>query len=97
MINAKKLREKYFPEKRVDLKSVMDNIEKEIISAAEKHDESVVVKVPIGLKQKIKGLLEDENYTVCSSAVGRPTESLDKDTQAYLSIFWPEDLVNNYD
>lgn len=48
-------------------------------------------------KDAIKGLLEDENYTVCSSAVGRPTESLDKDTQAYLSIFWPEDLVNNYD
>lgn len=97
MINAKKLRETYFPEKRVNLKGVMDKIEKEIISAAKNHEESVVVKVPIGLKQKIKGRLEDENYTVCSSAVGRPTASRDNDTQSYLSIFWPEDLVTNYD
>lgn len=37
--------------------------------------------------------LEDEDYTVSSSVVGRCDESLDSDVYSHITIFWPEDLV----
>ena len=71
----------------------MNEIEKQIIAAAEAKEESVIVKVPRNLKTRIKAELEDEDYTVSSSVVGRCDESMDSDTYSHITIFWPEDLV----
>ena len=93
MINAKELRNKYFYKDDTNLVDVMNEIEKQIIAAAEKKEESVIVKVPRRLKASIKADLEDEDYTVSSSVVGRCDESLDSDEYSHITIFWPEDLV----
>ena len=65
----------------------------EIIAAAEAKEESVIVKVPRNMKTRIKAALEDEDYTVSSSVVGRRDEFLDSDVYSHITIFWPEDLV----
>ena len=93
MINAKDLRNKYFPKDDAAFVDAMNAIEKQIIAAAEAKEESVVVKVPRTLKDRIKSALEDEDYTVSSSAVGRRDEHLDSDDYSHITIFWPEDLV----
>lgn len=93
MINAKELRNKYFPKDDAAFVDAMNAIEKQIIAAAEAKDESVVVKVPRNLKGRIKDALEDEDYTVSSSAVGRRDEYMDSDEYSHITIFWPEDLV----
>ena len=93
MINAKELRNKYFPKDDAAFVDAMNEIEKQIIAAAEKKEESVIVKVPRNLKTRIKDSLEDEDYTVSSSVVGRCDESLDSDVYSHITIFWPEDLV----
>lgn len=93
MINAKDLRNKYFPKDDAAFVDAMNAIEKQIIAAAEAKEESVIVKVPRTLKDRIKAALEDEDYTVSSSAVGRRTESMDSDEYSHITIFWSEDLV----
>lgn len=93
MINAKELRNKYFPKDDTAFVDAMNDIEKQIIAAAEAKEESVIVKVPRNLKTRIKASLEDEDYTVSSSVVGRCDESLDSDVYSHITIFWPEDLV----
>ena len=93
MINAKELRNKYFPKDDTAFVDAMNEIEKQIIAAAEAKEESVIVKVPRNLKTRIKASLEDEDYTVSSSVVGRCDESLDSDVYSHITIFWPEDLV----
>ena len=93
MINAKELRNKYFPKDDTVFVDAMNEIEKQIIAAAEAKEESVIVKVPRNLKPRIKASLEDEDYTVSSSVVGRCDESLDGDVYSHITIFWPEDLV----
>ncbi len=93
MINAKELRNKYFPKNDTAFVDAMKDIEKQIIAAAEKKEESVIVKVPRNMKTRIKAALEDEDYTVSSSVVGRCDESLDSDVYSHITIFWPEDLV----
>lgn len=93
MINAKELRNKYFPKDDTAFVEAMNEIEKRIIAAAEAKEESVIVKVPRKLKDRIKASLEDEDYTVSSSVVGRCDESLDSDVYSHITIFWPEDLV----
>ena len=93
MINAKDLRNKYFPKDDAAFVNAMHQIETQILTAAEAKEESVVVKVPRTLKDRIKAALEDEDYTVSSSAVGRRTESMDSDEYSHITIFWPEDLV----
>ena len=93
MINAKELRNKYFPKDDASFVDAMNQIEKQIITAAEAKEESVIVKVPSTLKDRLKAALEDEDYTVCSSAVGRRDESMDSDEYSHITIFWPEDLV----
>ena len=93
MINAKELRNKYFPKDGAAFVDAMNEIEKQIIAAAEEKKESVIVKVPRNLKARIKADLEDEDYTVSSSAVGRRDESMDSDAYSHITIFWPEDLV----
>lgn len=93
MINAKELRNKYFPKDDAAFVDAMNEIEKQIIAAAEAKEESVIVKVPRNLKTRIKAELEDEDYTVSSSVVGRCDESLDSDVYSHITIFWPEDLV----
>ena len=93
MINAKELRNKYFPKDDAVFVDTMNAIEKQIIAAAEAKEESVVVKIPRNLKGRIKDALEDEDYTVSSSAVGRRDEYMDSDEYSHITIFWPEDLV----
>ena len=93
MINAKELRNKYFPKDDTAFVDAMNEIEKQIIAAAEAKEESVIVKVPRNLKTRIKASLEDEDYTVSSSVVGRCDESMDSDAYSHITIFWPEDLV----
>lgn len=93
MINAKEIRNKYFPKDDTAFVNTMNQIEKQIITAAESKEESVIVKVPRTLKDRIKAELEDEDYTVSSSVVGRCDESLDSDVYSHITIFWPEDLV----
>lgn len=93
MINAKELRNKYFPKDDTAFVDAMNEIEKQIIAAAEAKEESVIVKVPRNLKTRIKAELEDEDYTVSSSVVGRCDESMDSDAYSHITIFWPEDLV----
>lgn len=93
MINAKTLRNTYFPKDDTAFVDAMNDIEKQIIAAAEKKEESVIVKVPRTLKSRIKSALEDEDYTVSSSVVGRRDEYLDSDVYSHITIFWPEDLV----
>ena len=93
MINAKDLRNKYFPKDDTAFVHAMNQIETQILTAAEAKEESVVVKVPRTLKDRIKAALEDEDYTVSSSAVGRRTEAMDSDEYSHITIFWPEDLV----
>ena len=93
MINAKELRNKYFPKDDAAFVDAMNEIEKQIIAAAEAKEESVIVKVPRNLKTRIKASLEDEDYTVSSSVVGRCDESLNSDVYSHITIFWPEDLV----
>ncbi len=94
MINAKELRNKYFPkDDAASFVDAMNEIEKQIIAAAEEKKESVIVKVPRKLKDRIKADLEDEDYTVSSSVVGRCDESMDSDVYSHITIFWPEDLV----
>lgn len=94
MINAKELRNKYLPKKPdVAFVDAMNEIEKQIIAAAEAKEESVIVKVPRTLKDRIKAALEDEDYTVSSSVVGRCDESMDSNEYSHITIFWPEYLV----
>ncbi len=94
MINAKDLRNKYFPKDDTKFVNTMNQIETQILTAAEARQESVIVKVPRTLKDRIKSALEDEDYTVSSSAVGRRrTEAMDSDEYTHITIFWPEDLV----
>lgn len=93
MINAKELRNKYFPKDDTAFVNTMNLIETQIITAAKVKEESVIVKVPRTLKDRIKAALEDEDYTVSSSAVGRRDEYLDSDEYSHITIFWPEDLV----
>lgn len=94
MINAKDLRNKYFPKDDTVFVNAMHQIETQILTAAEAKEESVVVKVPRTLKDRIKSALEDEDYTVSSSAVGRRRdEAMDSDEYSHITIFWPEDLV----
>lgn len=93
MINAKELRNKYFPKDDAAFVDAMNEIEKQIIAAAEEKKESVIVKVPRNLKARIKADLEDEDYTVSSSVVGRCDESMDIDAYSHITICWPEDLV----
>ena len=93
MINAKELRNKYFPKDDTAFVDAMNAIEKQIIAAAEAKEESVIVKVPRNLKDRIKADLEGEDYPVSSSVVGRCDESLDSDEYSHITIFWPEDLV----
>ena len=93
MINAKELRNKYFPKDDAAFVDAMKDIEKQIIAAAEANEESVIVKVPRTLKDRIKAALEEEDYTVSSSVVGRCDESMDSDEYSHITIFWTEDLV----
>lgn len=94
MINAKDLRNKYFPKDDTVFVNAMHQIETQILTAAEAKEESVVVKVPRTLKDRIKSALEDEDYTVSSSAVGRRRdEAMDSDEYSHITIFWPDDLV----
>jgi hypothetical protein len=93
MINAKELRNKYFPKDDAAFVDAMNAIEKQIIAAAEAKEESVIAKVPRQLKDRIKAALEDEDYTVSSSAVRRLDEYLDSDEYSHITIFWPVDLV----
>lgn len=93
MINAKELRNKYFPKDDAAFVDAMNAIEKQIIAAAEAKEESIIAKVPRQLKDRIKAALEDEDYTVSSSAVCRLDEYLDSDEYSHITIFWPEDLV----
>lgn len=92
MINAKELRNKYFPKDDVAFVDAMNQIEKQIIAAADAKEESVIVVVPTDLKARIKEELENEDYTVSSSAVTVDPEPL-PDGQSYITVFWPEDLV----
>ena len=93
MINAKELRNKYFPKDDTAFVNTMNLIEMQIITAAKVKEESVIVKVPRTLKDRIKAALEDEDYTVSSSAVGRRDEYMDSDEYSHITIFWPDDLV----
>jgi predicted RND superfamily exporter protein len=93
MINAKTLRNTYFPKDDTAFVNTMKQLEQQIIAAAKAKKESVIVKVPRNLKDRIKAALEDEDYTVSSSAVGRCEESMDSDEYSHITIFWPEDLV----
>lgn len=77
MINARELRKKYFKDDpNADIKSIMDSIEKKIIEYAKKHEEWLIVQVPVKYKDWIKSNLEDLDYTVWSSAIGEPKEKL---------------------
>lgn len=92
MINAKTLRNTYFPKDDTAFVDAMNDIEKQIIAAAEAKEESVIVVVPTDLKKRIKEELENEDYTVSSSAVTRDPAPL-PDGKSYITVFWPEDLV----
>ena len=92
MINAKELRNKYFPKDDAAFVDAMNAIEKQIIAAAEAKEESVIVVVPTIMKKRIKEELENEDYTVSSSAVTVDPEPL-PDDKSYITVFWPEDLV----
>lgn len=92
MINAKELRNKYFPKDDVAFVKTMKQIEQQIIAAATAKEESVIVVVPTDLKKRIKEELENEDYTVSSSAVTKDPEPL-PDGKSYITVFWPEDLV----
>ena len=93
MINAKELRKKYFPKDDVEFVDAMNEIEKQVIAAAEQHEDHVVVGVPKELKERIKSALEDDDYTVCSAALGRRDEFMGTNTHTYITVMWPEDLV----
>lgn len=92
MINAKTLRNTYFPKDDTAFVDAMNDIEKQIIAAAEEKEESVIVVVPTDLKKRIKEELENEDYTVSSSAVTRDPAPL-TDGKSYITVFWSEDLV----
>lgn len=93
MINAKELRNKYFPKDDTALVNAMNEIEKQIIAAAEKKEDYVVVGIPKALKERIKSALEDSYYTVGSAALGRRDDSMGTNTHTYITVMWPEDLV----
>lgn len=92
MINAKELRNKYFPKDDTAFVDAMNEIEKQIIAAAEEKEEFVIVVVPTIMKKRIKEELENEDYTVSSSAV-TPNPAPLPDDKSYITVFWPEDLV----
>jgi len=92
MINAKDLRNKYFPKDNAEFVEAMNEIEKQIVAAAEQNEEAVIVVVPKDLKKRIKEELENEDYTVSSSSVTKDPPPL-PDDKSYITVFWPEDLV----
>lgn len=92
MINAKELRNTYFPKDDTAFVKTMNQIEQQIIAAAKAKEEAVIVVVPTDLKKRIKEELENEDYTVSSSAVTKDPEPL-PDGKSYITVFWPEDLV----
>lgn len=53
MINAKELRNKYFPKDDTAFVNAMNQIETQILTAAEARQESVIVKVPRTLKELV--------------------------------------------
>lgn len=90
MIDATEIRKKYFNDDRdADIKSIMDSIEKKIVEYAEKHEEWLIVQVPVKYKECIKSKLEELDYTVWSSAIGETKEKLLRGNQ-FITICWEE-------
>lgn len=90
MINATELRKKYFnDDSDANIKDIMDSIEKKIVEYAEKHEEWLIVQVPVKYKDCIKSKLEDLDYTVWSSPIGEPKEKLLPYNQ-FITICWEE-------
>lgn len=90
MISASEIRKKYFnDDPNADIKNIMDSIEKKIVEYAEKHEEWLIVQVPVKYKDCIKPALEDLDYTVWSSPIGEPKEKLLPGNQ-FITICWEE-------
>lgn len=89
MIKASELRQKYFINESFNdstFEELKTLCEKSIIVAAEKGEDSTIVKIPMMYKKRIAEWLEDNEYTVIS--VNSKTDDL--------AIFWPEELVELY-
>lgn len=90
MISAGEIRKKYFNDDvDANIKNIMYGIEKKIVEYAEKHEEWLVVQVPVKYKDCIKSKLEDLDYTVWSSPIGESKENLLPGNQ-FITICWEE-------
>lgn len=94
MIDAKELRKKYMNDNDipVDITECLEQIEQQIIEAAQNQKEAISIPVPRKYKIRIKEELENENYTVISGTLRKDNLNLESHLE-YITVMWYKDLI----